>query len=494
MSKQKDNKKITSGLYDHILEKKKGALVTPINYRLGESLKFSSWSNERLPEYLWMGLILDYYGRQEGLERAGRILLDISKEVPVLEQPKISSIFSLSRDNQKKTYNIIIRHVNRDVLSPLTVLYTHKYFPQFNEFFLIEQLSVKERIKIIKDSLDIFFDHQSHDATDLRFLVISFLIFKGKVKVLDTVPITTQALKEYPYSSHEDEKMSAYRAAIRAMEIGLNLASENHKFSDNFWKDIGMITNCEQKFIDYPENTNNYNGFVSDCYEILQYLINSNKENSLCDNKFDVLMGSSIYVVKIFDEIIQNKLGNSILGRQAFRTIIEVFITLKFLLLKESDFSNIWEEYKLYGFSKYKLVLLKAREYDFDDRKSHLIPKILEILVNEPKWEEFIDVNFKYFNDLSIREKSELVDEKELYDLFYDYDTNFTHGFWGAIRESSMIFCDSAAHKFHSIPDVTSKQKLPDVISDMHGLIKRTLKLISEIYDIPSEFLEKYKI
>jgi hypothetical protein len=494
MTKQKENKRKPSGLFDHKLEKKKGALVSPFNYELGKSLKFSSWPNERLPEYLWMGLILDYYGRQEGLERVGRILWDISKEVSELDQPKLSSIFSLPQDKQKKTYNIIIRYVKKEVLAPLTVLYTYRNFPHFNKFFMTEQLSVKERIEIIENSLTDFYNHQSQDATDLRFLVISYWIFKGKVKVLDTVPITTQALEEYPYSSHEDEKMSAYRAAIRSLEIGLNLAGDNHKFSHNFWKDIGMITNCEQIFIDYPENTNNYNDFVSGCYEIFQYLINFNKQKLLCCNKFDVLMGSSIYVVKIFDDIIQHKLGNSILGRQAFRTIIEVYITTKFLLLKEEDLPNIWEEYKLYGISRFKLVLLKAREYDFDKRESHLTPKILEILVNEPKWEEFLDVNFKYFSDLSIREKSELVGEKELYDLFYDYDTNFTHGFWGAIRESSMIFCDSVAHKFHSIPDVTCKQKLPDVISDMYELIKRILKLISEIYDIPLGFLEKYNI
>jgi len=237
MSKQKD-KKIVSRLHDHILEKKKGTLITPLNYGLGESLKFSSWANERLPGYLWMGLILDHFGRQEGIERVGRILFDISKEVTELDHPELSSIFSLSEEDQNKLYNIIIRHVNREVLAPLTVLYTHTHFPHFNEFFLIEQLSVKERIEIIKDSLDLFFDHQSHDATDLRFLVISFWIFKGKVTLSNTVLMTAQALEEYPYSSHKDEKMSAYRAAIRAMEIGLNLAGENHEFSDNFWKEI----------------------------------------------------------------------------------------------------------------------------------------------------------------------------------------------------------------------------------------------------------------
>ncbi len=74
----------------------------------------------------------------------------------------------------------------------------------------------------------------------------------------------------------------------------------------------------------------------------------------------------------------------------------------------------------------------------------------IEALVNEFKGEEFIDMDTKYFDKQNIRLKAEDVGEKNLYGLYYDYDSSFEHGLWGAIRESSLLKCNNPAHKYHS--------------------------------------------
>lgn len=79
------DKKNVSGISDHKI--RKGALVTPLNAGLGDNLKFSSWTKERMPEYIWLGLILKYYGRKLGLEKAGSILFEISKSGISLSAP-----------------------------------------------------------------------------------------------------------------------------------------------------------------------------------------------------------------------------------------------------------------------------------------------------------------------------------------------------------------------------------------------------------------------
>ena len=55
----------------------------------------------------------------------------------------------------------------------------------------------------------------------------------------------------------------------------------------------------------------------------------------------------------------------------------------------------------------------------------------------------------KYFDKQNIRLKAESVDEKNLFGLYYDYDSSFEHGLWGAIRESSFVKCNNPAHKYH---------------------------------------------
>ncbi len=65
MKKRKD----VSSLSEHRLHKKQGIVATPLNEGFRDQLTLSSWAKERMPEYLWLGLILLYYGRNEDLRK-----------------------------------------------------------------------------------------------------------------------------------------------------------------------------------------------------------------------------------------------------------------------------------------------------------------------------------------------------------------------------------------------------------------------------------------
>ena len=128
---------MASSLSDHTLYRKKGLVSTPLNDGLRDQLKLSSWTKERMPEYLWLGLILLYLGRKEGLEKAGRILFEISKKISSLSRPRFSLILNLSDDEQKIVYDIISKYIEKKVLAPLTIIYKNNDYPIFNEYFYI---------------------------------------------------------------------------------------------------------------------------------------------------------------------------------------------------------------------------------------------------------------------------------------------------------------------------------------------------------------------
>ena len=199
------DKKRFSGLGDY--KRVKGILVAPLNAALGERLKLSSWAKERMPEYLWLGLILIKYGRDEGFERARRILLEISETVKSLRHPRLSMIFSLAADEEKEVYKIICRHIDKETLSPLTVLYKNRQYPNFNEFFFVSHPSVEERIDALSEAIDLYVPHQSNEATDLRFLSLSLLLFSGKMHFVRGTEMTINAIQEYAYTNHANEKM-----------------------------------------------------------------------------------------------------------------------------------------------------------------------------------------------------------------------------------------------------------------------------------------------
>lgn len=61
----------------------KGKFISPWN-DMGFTMTQTPWFQRRLPEYLWIGLILDKYGRSDGLQICGRIIQQIKKEQPHL--------------------------------------------------------------------------------------------------------------------------------------------------------------------------------------------------------------------------------------------------------------------------------------------------------------------------------------------------------------------------------------------------------------------------
>lgn len=97
----------------------------------------------------------------------------------------------------------------------------------------------------------------------------------------------------------------------------------------------------------------------------------------------------------------------------------------------------------------------------------------------------------KYFDKQNIRLKAEDVGEKNLYGLYYDYDSSFEHGLWGAIRESSLLKCNNPAHKYHCVPDVEDETRLKTVLPDCIMIMNKTISFLDEIYGIPEQLLNE---
>jgi len=480
-----ENKNV-SRLNAHVLNKKKGIVATPLNNALGNLLQPNSWTKERMPEYLWLGLILKYYGRKDGFAKSFQILYELSQNIPSLSHPRLSAIFNLADEEQKTVYAIICRHVDKKIISPLTILYRNSTHPKFNEYFFIPQLSFESRMTLLSETIKMFSPSQSFEATDLRFLAICLMLFSGKLNFAPHLAEEAKIFEKYPETEHDDERMRKYRPSVRSLE-SMHFIVDN-QFITTFWKAIGMITPCKPWRIKFENNPEDLNEFISACQKILEYILATNKEKALTDDKFDIIMGSITYALKIFLEINNNSLGNSILGRHGTRSIIEIYIMLKYLLKHEAEKPEIWKEYKAYGIGKYKLVLLKARETE-PDTTSHFTLPLIDCIVNEHKFEEFTDIDLKYFDKQGIREKSIDVGEKQLYDLFYDYDSNYAHGLWGAIRECAVLACDNANHQFYCIPDIYARQNLSDVKLDCIKLLKRIFIWLADIYQIPDAFM-----
>ena len=202
-----------------------------------------------------------------------------------------------------------------------------------------------------------------------------------------------------------------------------------------------------------------------------------------------VLLGIATYSFKRIKEVSDHKLSNTIVGRSSVRVLIENYIMIKYLIKNEPSREDIWNEFQEYGIGQFKLIVERSREQTPVRENSHVDYKYLEILVRGFKNEMFLDMDTRYFDNKNIRDKAKIVDENQLYGLYYDYDSAFEHGLWGAIRESSLLNCNNPLHRYHCIPDINDEQNLKSVWPDCVMVMNKTINVFDEIYGIPDSLL-----
>lgn len=465
---------------------KKGKFIVPFHTipNLKEMSNEESWTYGRLPEYIWIGLILKYYGRNRGLHKLRGIIMKLHELAPEIRCPRISEIITLHPNIQLEWYNYIIAVTSKAALAPLTLVLTVSKAPLFSSCFYSTELSIEERCNVLTETMRDLMDHQSYESTDIRFIVLYSNVLSGKTHLLQE---QTELLNAYPYLSHDNERMRKARPTVRATEMMLlQFEKINVEYIKDFWRCVSEMTECSIYSVRFHEEDRNINTYMECLYEVFNYLSELFVSTSPLDNKMSVLLGISTYSYKRFLEAYEHKLFNAISGRSCIRVLIENYIMIKYLLKNEAAHENIWKDFQLYGLGQYKLILERYREGDAP-AETHFDEIYVEALVNELGAEEFLDIDTRYFDQQNIRIKADNVGEKSLYGLYYDYDSAFEHGLWGAIRESSMLKCNNPAHQYHCVPDITNQNRLKSVLPDCIRVMNKILIVLNEVYGIPDQ-------
>ena len=311
----------------------------------------------------------------------------------------------------------------------------------------------------------------------------------GKIHISENCSNTIETLQNYQFTSHDAPEMALYRSSIRAMEIAL-CSIEESKYYLYFWEVVNDLDECNIYAIK-NEKGEPMDEFIEDTKNELQYTYSKLTINELnVHKKNEILIGIATYAYKLMNEIKKYNLYNTISARLILRTILDCYINIKFLVKEEQKNKQIWDEFKLYGLGQYKKNYKKNIEKG--SIVTHFSPKFLELLVNEEKNEEFLVIDFGNFSKKTIRDKAIQIDELNLYETTYEYDTQYGHGYWGAIRESSMLMCDNVLHNYHNVPDFDDEIILPDISKDAKLIMIKIMKVLDTQLELNKEYGEKY--
>ncbi|TAJ14572.1 hypothetical protein EPO56_01860 [Patescibacteria group bacterium] len=432
----------------------------------------SSWKDDRMPQMLWAVLLIANLTREEALDifrKVGAFVMGHE----ALSDVTISGIASWPKADRVALLNLLHdSHPHaKSILQTLVLFPRLPAYKDWEEVFGNVMAGTEAQVAdFLTKGVLVTLDHQSQEATDCRWVKVFCLILTGKFSMPRSMG---SPIVNYP----NEGDMREVRPSIRASEI--SFPAEASEWPEDFWKACLQTTLCapmprEEQRRDKIKITNTQ---VNRARHLLLLHFLKTDNSSAIDAKHDTIFGTGFYVLRLLDEMVVTNLSRGAVGRLTLRSCVESFITLAYLIKK--DDSNIWNEFRNYGIGQMKLSYLKAR--DSNDKPAFIDEKFLKQIANEDRWEEFSDIELGHWTSSTLRKLSEEAGCKDIYDAYYDWTSTFSHGSWGAIRESSFAICANPLHRLHPIPSV-SVYTLPGVLEDIVKITNLVLQLIESQY------------
>ncbi len=474
----------TTPINKHKRDKKK--LIPPLAEL---KFSFSSWINDRLPEMIWAVVLIGNHTRDECLEFF-RYLANFVSENNQCYDVTISGIGKLNMQDRKK----LLLHMRSysdsfsKTLSCIGMLESLPIQADWKEVFGTAEM--EDTYKIIGNGVSKTLFHQSEEATDCRWVRLLCAIAGKKINYTMKTADSLRGIMDYPNNSD----LRKIRPSIRAGEISLNIQNDSTtNWAETFWKTTFDNTKCypeeialhinqerkkeltEQMEADRKENNDD---IIELRKKIIDHFFEYLKDTKISP-RFEAIFGIILYSTTLLIEIHFYRISLAISGRIVLRTLLELLISFKYLLLSEKTNPEIWNSYRGYGTGQLKLTLLKLEELKV--QPNSIITEIIDNLANEDQWIEFSTIDLGQWDSTNLRDMSEKTGLKDLYDTYYNYTSGFIHGNWGAIRESIYQGCYNPLHRLHRLP-IYDLPLMPNVMEDSKMIFNMILDIFEKEY------------
>jgi hypothetical protein len=497
--KDKRKRKHQYGQYSPIEHHKRVGkeLIPPLNTM--EQMTRSSWRDDHAPELLWAFLTAVVIPRAEYLNlfRSVATWAKVTfppkekkpEDAPATPPPAPSadlpdmgcevdhtSISKFTDDQFKAFIGILTKHpLGYAALRPLLLLDALPGIERWRSTFGVEPTT--DDWYTLADAVAHSFDHQSEKSTDIRWLKLIIKMIGGKMFFPRGMEERLQEVLSFP----DKGDMRSVRPFIRAGEMGLRRQPPS-KWIPAFWAQLMEQTGCldgstEQDYSKFGPVVLSLRTIL-DLRTAITRRFHAVKTPQRTDARLDATFGLTLYALSLLEEIAAPPIAQLILGRMGLRSMAEVVVTFAYLLKK--DTTAMWETYRNYGTGVAKLAFLKL-EQTIGDAPSFVDSDTLQEIANEDVWQEFVNVNLGHWANLNVRELAIEGGTKDIYDAYYDWTSTYSHGQWGAVRDSNFITCHNPLHRLHRIPRPLHRL-LPSVVPDAVKLANRAIDLLEEAY------------
>ncbi len=472
-------KKASSRSHSTIAQHKRQGkhLVPPILQ--GPEMQLQSWINERLPEMLWAALLIAYLTRDPALGTV-RDAAEYAEKFRDSEGQVDLSLSGLARLDSKSIDDIVgILTSNPDRRRALRPLALFEDLPARDHWVrALDAPDAEEDWELLKVAVAETLDHGSQPATDCRWARVIFKLLAGKIHF--TKPEQREMAEGIFYYPHRGD-MGKVGPTVRAFEGALNsLEGIEQRWPGKFWSQCLRGTGCVSIALPVHHahaSVGTSLQVVKDAYARVVEHANQTRTTTAADARHEITFGLGLYSLSLLLELLRIGAAQSISARMLLRTLLDCAVTLAYLAKRDSE--ELWRSYRVYGAGQIKLAFLKLDESD--DQVGYVNVETLRRLANEDMWQEFVPVDLGHWDNSNLRKMSEEVGLKAEYDNYYSWTSAFSHGHWGAVRDTVFDTCGNPLHRLHRIPRPIP-QTQEDVVTDACHLVDLALENVSALY------------
>jgi len=452
-----------------------------------------SWRDQGLNEVLWAVIIRGNMDQRSCLNLFRKMVVNAHEKLPDREETFIthSALSILSNDH----FDILFQPIfeNEEAKNLLRALLLFKCLPDKHHWDRNLKIPEAEpHSTYLFKGVSSCLDHQSQESTDIRWLKVAYkMIVCEQIIFPEDMQEEVEEIRLYPDYGDQNK----VRPSIRAMEMsfrgippGKSVPDENpdaiknkipEPWHDAFWKEALISTPCimgEPKFVT-DENSDHYKTQFLDAYKAIVEHFNSTLETTDINPRHDTAFGILLYSIILGVGACGRIINCQVEGRIILRTIVESYITLKYLAKKDEP--ELWEQFRNYGTGQSKLALLKNLKEE--NLPSFINLEDLQNYANEDIWLEYMDINLKSWAEKNLRKLAEEANIKSFYDQYYDWTSGYVHGHWGAIRDTVYTVCLNPLHRYHRVPFIP-RFDMPSVLPDIVKIINLLIETLNSLY------------
>lgn len=503
-------------LGDHVRIKRK--LIPRFVAKLQGGLVQYSWTKQIVPDFIWIGLLINLYG----FKRAALLCLEIIRITQnSRNQENLPLIIKLSDFEKLKTSekNNIISCINLKDLTDIN----RALFPLSNLnhphalSFLTTSEEKAKNLTEISSVLSEMYDRNARLSV-LSMAVAYFVQLKlGKMQIsehlIDKVVHDLNEIHNYPRTDASRAAAGTFRAAVGILYFapseGDVMSVKSDDWNTKFWDSVSGLGECT-----FTNTLDNYDFERSDTFEsfILEFQnhtktdLNNRLKNWPLDlknvEKYEVILALLCRQTTLCLEFSSSpSVWTPHTAPILLRAMADVFITFAWILKDATERAKRFVEDGL-GAVKLEIAQRKSQlgtlTEDDEINSTQTMIDLWEDWLDSQRLAQLVEVNLGSWSGLSTRKMAEEAGVIDFYNYVYQPFSSVAHSNWAHISMFNTVPCENPSHRSHRSP------ALPEFDPEIYWLYLSTKYLnkmfmcfdeYNSLKDMPThslDFIESY--